>query len=315
MPRSVPVCVNVSNLSKNYGPVKAVRDVSFQLFPGEIFGLIGQNGAGKTTIIECLLGLRRPDNGTIAIKGVDMLTEPVRARQCVGAQLQSASLQDKITPNEALRLFASFYQQPVKIASLLAQFELTDKASEPFNSLSGGQKQRLFLALALLNNPEILILDEPTASLDPQARRTLHRSIAELKTAGRAVLMSTHNLEEASTLCDRIGILHEGRLIADATPVELIARARSNPRLSFRTIRPLEPSQVATLPGVTDHIKEGQTWRTTTTNVNQTISSLVHKLDTTGNEMVDLQILQPTLEDVFIELTGQVWTKDAKDTT
>ena len=313
MPLPAPASVSVRNLAKSYGPVAAVRGVSFELVPGEIFGLLGQNGAGKTTTIECLLGLRSPETGSVAIKGIDVQTNPVRARQYVGALLQSAALQDKITPLEALRLYASFYQNPADIDHLLAQFELTDKAHAPFEALSGGQKQRLFLALALLNNPEVLILDEPTAGLDPQTRRELHRIIVALKTAGRTVLLSTHNLEEAHTLCDRIGILHRGQMIANATPAELISRASSNPRVSFRTTRPLDSTRVATLPGVTNHTPQGLGWQLGTTNVNRTISGLVHELEASGNEMLDLQIQRPTLEDVFIELTGQVWSEAAAE--
>ena len=315
MSPTAPTRVSVCNLAKRYGPIEAVRDVSFELVPGEIFGLLGQNGAGKTTTIECLLGLRRPDSGSLSIGGIDVLADPVRARQCVGAQLQSAALQDKITPQEALRLYASFYNKPADTNNLLAQFGLTGKAHDPFDSLSGGQKQRLFLALALLNNPEVLILDEPTAGLDPQSRRGLHQIITSLRTAGRTVLLSTHNLEEASMLCDRIGILHEGRLIANATPAELIAQARAHPRVSFRTTQPLGATQVAALPVVTNHAPQGSGWQLVTTDVNRTVSGLVRLMEATGNEMLDLQIQRPTLEDVFIELTGQAWAQTSTEET
>jgi ABC-2 type transport system ATP-binding protein len=307
MPPSVPASVGVSNLGKNYGEIEAVKSVSFELFPGEIFGLLGQNGAGKTTVIECLLGLRQPDAGVVTINGADVATSSAQARLHVGAQLQSAALQDKITPREALRLFASFYPKPADTDHLLAQFDLTGKARAPFDSLSGGQKQRLFLALALVNNPEILILDEPTAGLDPQARRELHGVIATLKSEGKTILLSTHNLEEASAFCDRLGILHQGRMIATSTPAELIARTRTQPRILFRTIHPLDPARAAALPGMTNAKADGARWLMSTTDVNRTIAGLVGELAATGNEMLDLQIQRPTLEDVFIELTGQVW--------
>jgi len=310
-----PATIDVRNLAKRYGSVEAVRDVSFELHSGEIFGLLGQNGAGKTTTIECLLGLRRPDSGTITINGIDVSTNPAKSRQLVGAQLQSAALQDKITPQEALRLFASFYSKPTNTDQLLAQFDLVTKARKPFESLSGGQKQRLFLALALVNNPEILVLDEPTAGLDPRARRELHQIISGLKSAGKTVLLSTHNLDEASTLCDRIGILHHGQMIATATPTELVARARANPRLTFRTTRPLDAAHVAALPQTTSHKEEGLSWQIITTDVNRTLSALVNELAATGNEMLDLQIQRPTLEDVFIELTGQAWSEAGAEET
>jgi ABC-2 type transport system ATP-binding protein len=315
MPTAVPASISVNNLAKSYGPVEAVRDVCFELHPGEIFGLLGQNGAGKTTTIECLLGLRQPDAGTITIQGINVLTEPIRARQRVGAQLQYAALQHKITPAEALQFSASFYPKPANTDSLLTQFDLTAKARAPFDSLSSGQKQRLFLALALVNNPEILVLDEPTAGLDPQSRRELHQIIAGLRAAGQTVLLSTHNLEEASSLCDQIGILHEGRIIANATPAALIARSSAIPRVSFRTARPLDAVRVATLPGVANHSQQGIGWLVSTSDVNQTINSLVRELTATGNEMLDLHIQRPSLEDVFIELTGKTWSETKAEET
>jgi ABC-2 type transport system ATP-binding protein len=310
MPTAVPVSISVNGLVKHYGAVQALQDVNFEVHPGQIFGLLGQNGAGKTSTIECLLGLRRPDAGNISILGIDVLNEPIRARGRVGAQLQFAALQDKITPREALQFSASFYAEPAKTASLLAQFDLTAKARAPFASLSSGQKQRLFLALALVNNPEILVLDEPTSGLDPQSRRELHQIIAGLRAAGKTVLLSTHNLEEAGSLCDRIGILHEGRIIANATPAALIARSSANPRVSFRTAVPLDPPRVATLPGVANHSPHGNGWLVGTNDLNQTISALVRELASADNELLDLQIQRPTLEDVFIELTGKNWRKN-----
>jgi ABC-2 type transport system ATP-binding protein len=313
MPTTLPTTIEIRHLAKRYGSVQAVNDVSFDVHAGEIFGLLGQNGAGKTTTIECLLGLRQPDKGSITINSIDVISNPARARERVGAQLQSAALQDKITPCEALKLFASFYSKPTNIDQLLSQLDLSAKSHASFDSLSGGQKQRLFLALALVNDPEILVLDEPTAGLDPQARRELHRIIVEFKAAGRSVLLSTHNLEEASVLCDRIGILHGGRLIACDAPTALIARARTHPRISFRTTQPLEPTQVSALPCVTNYLLKPNGWRIDTTNVNQTISGLVHLLESSNNEMLDLQIQRPSLEDVFIELTGQSWTETSAE--
>ena len=164
--------------------MEAVRGVSFEVASGEIFGLLGPNGAGKTTTLECLLGLRRPDAGAITIDGIDVAAHPAQARRRVGAQLQAATLQDKITPRQALGLFAAFYREPAPVGDLLERFALAARADAPFDSLSGGQRQRLFLALAFVNQPRLLVLDEPTAGLDPQARRELHGLIAGLRTAG-----------------------------------------------------------------------------------------------------------------------------------
>jgi ABC-2 type transport system ATP-binding protein len=314
MSSPLPASILVGDLAKRYGPVPAVQGVSFEVAPGEIFGLLGLNGAGKTTIIECLLGLREPDAGSITLAGIDVRAHPGEARHRVGAQLQFAALQDKITPRQALRLFASFYPGAARPTELLAQFNLAAKADAPFSSLSGGQKQRLFLALALVNQPDVLVLDEPTAGLDPHTRRELHRLILELKAAGRAVLLSTHYLEEAQLLCDRIGILHAGRLVANATPAALIAGAHAVPRLSFRTSRPLDAALLATLPAVVSHRQQGDGWSLGTHEVNRCISALVKMLESSGNEMLDLQIQRPSLEDVFLELTGQTWNDSTLET-
>jgi ABC-2 type transport system ATP-binding protein len=306
MPPSPTASISVRDLAKRYGSVKAVRGVSFEVAPGEIYGLLGPNGAGKTTTIECLLGLRRPDAGSINLGGIDALSQPSQARQLVGAQLQSASLQDKITPRQACRLFASFYREAAQVDELLAQFSLLAKADASFDSLSGGQRQRLFLALAFVNRPRLVVLDEPTAGLDPLSRRELHHLITSQKSAGIAVLLSTHYLEEAHLLCDRIGILHEGRIIASGTPGELIARSRAHPRLTFKTAQPLDAAQVAALPAVVNHQFQTNGWMLATREVNRTIRGLVQALEAGSNEMLDLQIHQPSLEDVFLELTGKV---------
>jgi len=308
MPESRPASVSVRELTKRYGPVEAVRGVSFEVAAGEIFGLLGPNGAGKTTTLECLLGLRRPDSGTISVDGIDAVAQPELAKERVGAQLQAATLQDKITPRQALKFFASFYREPATVDGLIERFALSDKVDAPFDSLSGGQRQRLFLALAFVNNPQIVVLDEPTAGLDPQSRRELHRLIAGLRAAGRTVLLSTHYLEEAHHLCDRIGILHEGRIVATGSPTELIARSSATPRLAVTTGRPLDRSAAAALSGVVSHESQESGWLLGTADVSKTITALVRHLESDGNTLVDLQILRPSLEDVFIELTGRPWS-------
>ena len=297
------------DLTKRYGPVEAVRGVSFEVRPGEIFGLLGPNGAGKTTTIECLLGLRQPDAGSIQLDGIDALAHPTQARRLVGAQLQSAALQDKITPRQACRLFASFYVHAANVNELLDEFSLLAKADVPFDSLSDGQRQRLFLALAFVNRPRLVVLDEPTAGLDPRSRRELHRHIAAMKSEGRSVLLSTHYLEEAHSLCDRVGILHEGRLVALGAPGELIARSRAHPRLSFKTTKPLDPAEVAALPAVVSQQLLADGWMLATREVNRTIGGLVKLLEARESEMLDLQIHRPSLEEVFLELTGTAWSE------
>jgi ABC-2 type transport system ATP-binding protein len=215
--------IAVSGLCRRFGAVQAVEGVSFTVAPGEVFALLGPNGAGKTTTIECLLGLTRPDAGSITVCGVDALAQPRRARALVGAVLQSTGLQDKITPREALGLFASFYPAPLGGDALLARFGLTDKADAAHETLSGGQKQRLALALAFVGDPQVLVLDEPTAGLDPQMRRELHGHIRVIKDAGRAVLLTTHDMDEAQALCDRVAVIAGGRIVAGGTPAQVIA--------------------------------------------------------------------------------------------
>src|ERR1043165_495122 len=215
--------VVVRELVKNYGPVMAVRGVSFDVADGEIFGLLGPNGAGKTSTLECVIGLRRPDAGVVEVCGFNTFSQPREIKERIGAVLQATALQDKIRCREALKLFASFYRNRVPIDELLVKFSLVEKANARYETLSGGQKQRLALALALVNNPEFLLLDEPTAGLDPQSRRKLHTVIRRMKDDGRTVLLTTHYIEEAEQLCDRIAIIDHGVLIAEGTPRDLTA--------------------------------------------------------------------------------------------
>jgi ABC-2 type transport system ATP-binding protein len=313
MPAPKPASVRVRDLAKRYGPVEALRGASFEVAAGEIFGLLGPNGAGKTTALECILGLRRPDAGAIEIAGIDALARPREAKQLVGAQIQAATLQDKITPRRALKLFASFYSDPAAAGELVERFGLSEKADAPFDSLSAGQRQRLFLALAFVNNPGLVLLDEPTAGLDPGSRRDLHDAIAGMRESGRTVLLSTHDLEEAHKLCDRIGIIDKGRIIADARPADLIAGSRSNPAVAVRTARPLEESRLRSLAGVTACRQKDGGWLLGTTNVNETIIGLVRAAESEKNELMDLRVVRPSLEDVFLSLTGRAWPDEQKD--
>jgi len=288
--------------------VEALRGISFDVGAGEIFGLLGPNGAGKTTALECVLGLRQPDSGSVSIAGIDVLARPADAKQVVGALLQAAALQDRITPRKALGLFASFYSRPADIGGLVKQFGLEAKADAPFDSLSGGQRQRLFLALAFVNNPSLVVLDEPTAGLDPASRRGLHEIIAGMRAAGRAVLMSTHDIGEAHSLCDRVAILDRGRIIAVARPSDLIAGSARSSSVEVRTLRRLEESQLVSLPGVTGRCRRDDAWVLGTSNVNETILGLARVVESSGNEFLDLRVLRPSLEDVFLSLTGRMWS-------
>ena len=213
--------VVVRDLEKRYADVHAARGVSFDIEDGEIFGLIGPNGAGKTTTLECVIGLRAPDAGHVEICGIDARRHPREVRQRIGATLQTTTLQGRITPREAIRLFGSFYRVRTEPEPLLARFALAEKADAAFDTLSSGQRQRLALALAFVNAPELVFLDEPTAGLDAQTRRDLRAQIAGMKQQGHTVLLTTHDLGEAQEICDRIAIIHRGRIVATGAPREL----------------------------------------------------------------------------------------------
>jgi ABC-2 type transport system ATP-binding protein len=298
--------LSVRDLVKAYGPVRALEGVSFDVARGEIFGLLGPNGAGKTTLIECALGLRQTDRGSVEIEGLDAMSNSKAVKRRIGAVLQSTALQDAITPREALGLFAAFYPSPLPCAALLDRFGLTEKANARFETLSGGQRQRLALALAFVNDPALLFLDEPTSGLDPQVRRELHESIRQFRVEGRSVLLTTHYIEEAEALCDRIAILHRGRIVAAGTPDELIARSASHTRIIIRTTQGTNPAGLATLPGVISTSVFHDTITLQTRETGPAIIELVRHLAATNNELLDLQVRKPSLEDVFIELTGEV---------
>ena len=219
--------VVVADLTKRHGAVQAVRGVSFVIARGETFGLLGPNGAGKTTTLECLVGLREPDEGRIEIAGVDVRAAPDAAKERLGAAFAGSALPDQITPREALRLFGAFYREREEPAALLARFALTEKADVPFATLSTGQRQRLALALAFVNRPEFVVLDEPASGLDPQARHELHAHIAAMRREGRTVLLATHDLHEAEKLCDRVAIIARGKIVAAGPPQELAAGTTS----------------------------------------------------------------------------------------
>jgi len=306
--RPSAAAISVSGLCKRYGASEAVCELSFEVGVGQIFALVGPNGAGKTTTLECILGLRQPDAGSIRIHGLDLRTHANQATLLVGAQLQAATLQDKITPRQALDLFGSFYSRRFPGDELLRRVDLEDKANAPFDTLSGGQRQRLFLALALVNRPALLVLDEPTAGLDPQARRKLRILIQEMRAEGRTVLLSTHDLEEACQLCDQVAIMDGGRLIAVAPPAELIARSTSLSRVCVRTAPPLTRALVDSLPHMLGAVYSDCWWVMNTTAPNLLLADLVRQVDESAAELLDVQLRRPSLEDVFIELTGHSWT-------
>ncbi len=295
--------VLVRDLQKRYAGVDAVRGVSFAIEPGEIFGLLGPNGAGKTTTVECLIGLREADSGQLEVCGLDARRHPQEVKQRIGVALQSTSLQDQITPREALKMFGAFYRQRTDPETLLKRFSLIEKADARFDTLSGGQRQRLALALAFVNQPELVMLDEPTTGLDPQSRRELHDDIVQMKQDGCTVLLTTHYLEEAERLCDRIAIINHGRIVAAGTPRELMAQRRGAQSVRLVTGRPLDLARLAKLPAVQDVAGKDNEAVFHTTAAAEMLGALTQWLGTEKNEIIDLQVRAASLEDVFIELT------------
>ena len=296
--------VVVRDLRKRYGAVEAARGVTFEIQEGEIFGMLGPNGAGKTTTVECVIGLREPDGGEIEICGIDARRHPAEVKQKIGAALQTTSLQDRITPREALALFGSFYRERSHPDRLLERFSLEEKADAAYETLSGGQRQRLALALAFVNRPELVFLDEPTTGLDAQSRRELHAEISRMRRDGDTLLLTTHYIDEAEKLCDRVAIIDHGRIVAIGTPHELNSRSGALPSVSLRTSRPLDRGLLSALPGVQDVVTNGARARFHTSAATRTLAELTRLVAAQEVEISELHLRKATLEDVFLELTG-----------
>lgn len=297
--------LQVDNLVKRYADVEAVRGVTFSVDEGEVFGLLGPNGAGKTSTIEVLEGLRVPDGGRVSVCGFDPQRNPSELKREIGATLQATSLPDKIRVGEALRLFASFYRRKRSPDELLKRFGLEEKRNTFYNQLSGGQKQRLALAMALVNDPKVLFLDEPTAGLDPQVRREIYGIIEELKHEKKTIVLTTHYIEEAEKLCDRVAIIDHGKLIAEGTPRELKQRSGDTTRVEVRLAKRAVDGALKKLDGVVDAREVDGAYVLHCRRSAPAIVALVKYLEAEGNELVAMEIATPSLEDVFIELTGR----------
>src|SRR5262245_14808762 len=297
--------VVVENLGKSYGGLKAVDGVSFEVRRGEVFGLLGPNGAGKTTTVEIIEGLRRQDSGDLRVCGFDPKTNPREVKQRLGVGMQTTSLPDQIKAREALELFAGFYRWRMDVDELLAMVSLGEKAESQYARLSGGQRQRLAVALALVNDPAVVILDEPTAGLDPQSRRELHEVINRMRDRGRSVILTTHYIEEAEKLCDRVAIIDHGRIIALDSPRRLIARARRHSHIEFSAAAPIDPGLLSDVPFADGGIETNGVYRLRAADVSRAVVELIKWLESERNELVDLRVARPSLEDVFIELTGR----------
>lgn len=295
--------VRVTGLRKRYGANEALRGVDFTLQAGEIFGLLGPNGAGKTTTLECVLGLREPDAGNVEICGLEARRFPREVKRKLGAALQSTALQDKITPREALDLFGAFYSEPEPTLRLLERFDLVAKADAAFETLSGGQRQRLALALAFVHRPEVVILDEPSTGLDPQARHELHAEIRRMKRDGYTVLLSTHQLDEAAALCDRVAIIDQGRIVATGTPHELVSTAAGGQAVRFTASQLIDPAALTRLPGLRALRCEGLSGYFETDEAAPVVTALLALLAAQGATLWELEVKRSSLEDVFLKLT------------
>ena len=297
--------IQVEGLYKNYGAVEALRGVSFEVEEGEVFGLLGPNGAGKTSTVEILEGLRTPDRGLVRVCGLDPENSGIEFKEQIGAVLQSTSLPDKLRVHEAIELFARFYRRRANTDELLKRFQLDEKRSAFYSQLSGGQKQRLALAMALVNDPRVVFLDEPTAGLDPQVRREIYDIIEELKRDKKTVLLTTHYIEEAERLCDRVAIVDHGRVIALGTPRDLKHASAGTTRIEVRLAKPVTNGALTRLDGVTDCREFDGAYVLHSSRPPQTIVALVKQLEAENNELQSLEMFSPSLEDVFIELTGR----------
>jgi ABC-2 type transport system ATP-binding protein len=297
--------VSVRDLHKTYGAVRAVDGISFEVERGEVFGLLGPNGAGKTTTIEILEGLNKPDSGEIQVLGINPAAQQTELKERIGVQLQTAALYPNLTVVELLDLFGSFYSRPRPTDELIREFGLEERQTGLTKQLSGGQRQRLSVALAMVNDPELIFLDEPTTGLDPQARRSLWDQISTFKGEGRTVLLTTHYMEEAEQLCDRVAIMDHGKILEIGTVTELVGRHFKERTIRFTDRPELTDDRLAALPGVTRMARENDEAALYTSDVPQTIGSLLKLADSLGVGDLDVVVRRPTLEDVFLELTGR----------
>ncbi len=300
------VAISVRGLRKSYGEFEAVRGIDFAVKQGEVFGLLGPNGAGKTTTVEIMEGLRPRTAGDVQVLGLDPGISIAQIKDRIGVCLQATNLPEKITVREALNLFASFYSRRTDIERLMSRLQLSEKKNAFYSQLSGGQKQRVALALAMVNDPQIVFLDEPTTGLDPQVRLEIHKLIQELKDARVTTVLTTHYIEEAEKLCDRVAIVDQGKIIAMGTPREIQKQTLGTSRIEIHLAAPLSKDGIPVPDGDTYHIEDsGRSLVVSSAQPTRALVDLVKWIDNQGLELVDIQLKRPTLEDVFIELTGK----------
>ncbi len=303
---SASPAISVRGLKKSYGEVQAVKGIDFEIQPGEAFGLLGPNGAGKTTTVEILEGLRPRTAGQVTVLGFDPDSQRQQLKDRIGVCLQATNLPEKIRVREAMQVFASFYSRNVDLNKLLQRLQLEEKRDAFYGTLSGGQKQRLALALALINDPQLVFLDEPTTGLDPQVRVEIHSLLEELKREHRTILMTTHYIEEAERLCDRVAIVDEGRIVALDTPARLQQQSKNASSIVVTCATAFPDGRPAWAEATQSALdSSGRTLIVHSRRPAATLVDLVKWIDQHGMELTDVSLKQPSLEDVFIELTGK----------
>ena len=299
--------IQVESLQKCYGSLAAVKGIDFQVCAGEVFGLLGPNGAGKTTTVEILEGLRTRSAGRVSVLDCDPEVQTLRLKDRVGVCLQSTRLPDKMKVREAMELFGALYTRTVDAAQLLKRLQLWEKREAFYTQLSGGQKQRLALALALLNDPQVLFLDEPSAGLDPQARLEIHELMQDLRREQRTILLTTHYIEEAEKLCDRVAIMDEGRIIALGTPRQIQEKTLAHSTIEIECAEPLAETTLPEWEGAVKTTLDDRRVKIAVVSSRpaRTIVAMVKWLDERNIDLVDIHIRRPSLEEAFIELTGK----------
>jgi ABC-2 type transport system ATP-binding protein len=296
--------IRVSSIRKRYGKTVAVEDVSFDVNDGEIFGLIGPNGAGKTTTMECVEGIRRPNSGSITVLGLDPIRDVYALQERIGVQLQQAQLQKRMKVWEAMHLWASLYKKPISVGErLLEQLGLEEKRNAWFMTLSGGQKQRLFIALALINDPEVVFLDELTTGLDPQARRKIWDLVRDIRARGKTVFLTTHLMEEAERLCDRVAIIDRGRIIDIDQPQRLVDKYCPERSVTLATADTHAPESLSRIPG-TELVAQNDSRYTIRGAGDRLVTDVIRCLSENHITVTDFRTESPNLEDVFLKLTG-----------
>ena len=302
--------IEIEGLSKNYGDVQALNNINLRIDKGGVIGLLGPNGAGKTTLVETVEGLRRPSSGKISVLGLDPIRNAQEVRERIGVQLQSTALPPELSPLETLRMFGAFFHTSLPAVELIERVGLASKADARNSTLSGGQQRRLAIAIAMVNDPELIILDEPTSGLDPVARREIHARIAALR--GSTVLLTTHYIEEAEQLCDRVILLRGGEIVADGSPFELISRARGTTSLWLAVEGEFDPTPLLRA-GAVEQGRQGEYYRFATTDPRAMILALAEMLHNKRVSLVDLRMKRPNLEDVYLELVGSDLSAESED--